>query len=274
MKRTWTALHVVGLIVGGYIVFTEVASNVEHIVHGTGSLYNPAVFTAIGVSIGTVFAFTMAMDALEDWKRLSSWVNAMGLFAAFVFGTAFTLSTTLDRTSTARDNHLTQIWKNDEESKSLLEVFQKVSYQAARECGSGRGKKCEAISDEVKVAQMRLDQRRSSLDSMGKRISAATGGMITPEKASIFQPMFMPIAMFFMGIFMVAYGVKGRIVTGEFQHALETPLTGMAAKEDKAKRFIKEYMNTHGNAPSINQVKSIAEVSYPTAKRYLDRYKT
>lgn len=268
MKRKWTALHLAGLGIGGYIVATEVISNVEHIVHGTQSLYNPAVFTAIGVSIGTVFAFAMAMDALEDWKKLSSWVNAMGLLAAFVFGTAFTLSTTLDRTATARDTHLAKVWKNDQEMDSLMKIFQNVSYQAARECGTGRGQKCEAISAEVKVAQLRIDQRRNSLDSMGKRISVATGGLIEPDVASIFQPMFMPIAMFLMGTFMVAYGVKGRAVKPEFN----VGLTGMAAKEDTARRFITEYRQTNNKCPTAAAVRKVAGVSDPTARMYLKKY--
>lgn len=268
MKRIWTSLHVTALVVGGYIIATEVASNVEHIVHGTGRVFDPAVFTAVGVSIGTVFAFTMAMDALEDWKKLSSWINASGLIAAFIFGTAFTLSTTLDRTATARDNHLAKVWKNDQEMNSLMEIFQKVSYQAARECGTGRGQKCEAISAEVKVAQTRIDQRRNSLDSMGKRISVATGGWIDAELASMFQPMFMPIAMFLMGTFMIAYGVKGKVVKSEFN----VGLTGMAAKEDKARRFINEYRTMNGKLPTASQVKSIVAVSDPTARSYLRKY--
>lgn len=268
MKRKWHTLHIIALVVGGYIIATEIFSNVEHIIHGTKSLFNPAVFTAIGVSIGTVFAFTMAMDSLEEWKKLSSWVNASGLMVSFIFGTAFTLSTTLDRTATARDSQLAAIWKNDSEMNSLQDIFQKVSYQAARECGSGRGQRCEAISAEVKIAQSRIDQKRNNLDSMGKRISAATGGMIDAETASIYQPMFMPIAMFLMGTFMIAYGMKGRIVRPEFNLGL----TGMAAKEDKARRFINEYRTVNKSLPSIAEIKTIAGVSYPTAKTYLKKY--
>jgi len=268
MKRKWSTLHIIALLVGGYILITEIFSNVEHIVHGTKSLYNPAVFTAIGVSIGTVFAFAMAMDALEDWKKLSSWVNATGLMIAFLFGTAFTLSTTLDRTATARDSQLTSVWKNDPEMNSLMNIFHKVSYQSARECGSGRGQKCEAISAEVKIAQTRIEQRRASLDSMGKRISAATGGLIDAETASIYQPMFMPIAMFLMGTFMIAYGMKGRLVKPEFNLGL----TGMAAKEDKARRFINEFRTINNSLPSVAEIKTIAGVSYPTAKTYLKKY--
>ena len=268
MKRKWHTLHIIALVVGGYIIATEIFSNVEHIVHGTKSLFNPAVFTAIGVSIGTVFAFTMAMDSLEEWKKLSSWVNATGLIVACLFGTAFTLSTTLDRTATARDSQLASLWKNDSELNSLMDILHKVSYQSARECGSGRGQKCEAILAEVKITQTRIDKKRASLDSMGMRISALSGGMIDAKTASIYQPMFMPIAMFLMGIFMIAYGMKGRMVKPEFNLGL----TGMAAKEDKARRFINEFRTTNNSLPSVAEIKTIAGVSYPTAKIYLKKY--
>jgi hypothetical protein len=269
MKRTWTSLHIVALVVGGYIVATEIGSNVEHIIHGTGSFYNPAVFTAIGVSIGTVFAFTMAMDALEDWKKLSSWVNATGLAAAFLFGTAFTLTTTLDRTATARDSLLSKKWKEDDEMANLAKMYQNISLQSTQECGSGRGKKCDALSAERSSIEQRILAKQEDLDSMGKRIHKLTGGMISVSAASIFQPMFMPIAMFLMGTFMVAYGVKGKFVKPEFD--IQT-LTGMDSKEDKAKRYIEKYRAAKGSAPTIMQVKTVAEVSYPTAKKYLARY--
>lgn len=268
MKRTWSTLHIIALLIGGYILITEIFSNVEHIVHGTKSLYNPAVFIAIGVSIGTVFAFAMAMDSLEEWKKLSSWVNAIGLMIAFIFGTAFTLSTTLDRTATARDSQLNVVRMNDKELNFEIENLQKLSLQSARECGSGRGQKCEAISAEVKLVGIRVEAKKAALDSMGKRISSATGGLISAENATIFQPMFLPLAMFLMGTFMISYGMKGRLVQPEFKICL----TGMAAKEDKARRFINEYKTTNGGLPSIIEVKKVADVSYPTAKLYLRKF--
>ena len=268
MKRTWSTLHIIALLIGGYILITEIFSNVEHIVHGTKSLYNPAVFIAIGVSIGTVFAFAMAMDSLEEWKKLSSWVNAIGLMIAFIFGTAFTLSTTLDRTATARDSQLNVVRMNDKELNLEIDNLQKLSLVATRECSTGRGQKCEAISAEVNMIEKRVEAKKASLDSMGKRISSATGGLISAENATIFQPMFLPLAMFLMGTFMISYGMKGRMVEPEFKIGL----TGMAAKEDKARRFICEYKSTNGSLPSVIEVKKVADVSYPTAKLYLRKF--
>lgn len=272
MIRSWTTLHVIALFVGGYIVATEVASNVEHIVHGTGSIYNPAVFIAIGVSVGTVFSFTMAMDAMENWKKISSWINAAGLIAAFIFGTAFTLSTTLDRTAIARDNALTKVWKNDQEMKNLDQLYQTAQYSVSKECGSGRGKKCEALSVEIVNIKKQIEVRQSDLDSMGKRINVATGGLISAENASILQPMLLPIAMFLMGTFMLAYGMKGR-ETEPTASEFDLELTGMDAKEEKAKRFIREYKKKNRKLPSVSDVRKVSDVSYPTAVKYLKKHK-
>lgn len=269
MKRKWMALHIAAIIIGSYIVVTEVVSNVEHIMVGTGSIYNPAVFTAIGVSIGTVFAFSMAMNALEEWRKLSSWINAIGLFVAFLFGAAFTLSTTLDRTATARDNQLVKVWQTDEQLNTYVKSFNTLSTQASRECATGRGQRCEAVVVEISQLQEKIKVRRSELDSMGKRFAAATGGVVSAESMSILQPMFLPISMFLMGIFMVAYGMKGRLVQPEFQQQIE--LNGKELQKDKAFRFIREYKEKNGRSPTVKQVMNIASVSYGTAKKYIEK---
>lgn len=269
MKRKWTALHIAGIVIGGYVVLTEIISNVEHIIQGTGSYYNPAVFLVIGVSVGTVFAFSMAMNALEEWRKLSSWINAIGLFVAFFFGAAFTLSTTLDRTATARDNQLVKVWQSDEQLNTYVKTHSSLSAQASKECATGRGRRCEDITQEIVLLNEKIKNRRSELDSMGKRIAMVMGGAISAETMSIIQPMFMPISMFLMGIFMVAYGLKGRLVAPEFQQAIE--LKGKELKEDTALRFIREYKQKNGRCPTVKQVMTVAQVSYVTAKKYIDK---
>jgi len=271
MKRKWTALHVVGILIGGYIVVTEVISNVEHIVTGTGSIYNPAVFTSIGVSVGTVFAFSMAINALEEWRKVSSWIIAAGLITAFLFGAAFTLSTTLDRTATARDNQLTKIWQSDEQLKTLQKSQNGLSVQSSKECATGRGRRCEDITLELSMLQEKIQKRQSELDSMGKRFAMATGHVVSAESMSIVQPMFMPISMFLMGIFMVAYGMKGRVVPPEFHQDIQ--LEGKELKEDKALRFIRQFGEKNGRPPTVKQVMNVTSVSYTTAKKYIDKYR-
>ena len=48
----------------------------------------------------------------------------------------------------------------------------------------------------------------------------------------MFQPMLLPVALFLMGAYFVAFGLAGTKVKPEF----EVELTGRAAADDKAKR--------------------------------------
>lgn len=276
--RTYTNLHKVAFGVGALCVGVTVGSNVEHIVKQSGTIYDPAVFAAFAVSVGVVFALAAAMDAFEDWRKLSSWVNGSALFACYVFGAAYELSTTFDRTASLRDQTLQRTWKGDKQHEELVALYTKVSYMAARTCGEEKGgvKKvsistaCSAIRNEVDIAQERLDQRRAELDPLGKRVAWMSMGYLDVTTASNIQPLFLPIALFLMGSFFVAYGVKGRLVPAEFS----TELTGMAAKEDKARRFIEAYWNENNSLPSVAQVCKIVGVSDPTARKYLRKMRS
>lgn len=270
MIRVYTPLHKVALGVGALCVAVEVGSNVEHIVKQAGSIYDPAVFAAIAVSIGVVFALSCCMDAFENWKKLSSWVNGTALLACYLVGAAYILSTTFDRTSTLRDNNMQNYWKKDQQHQELTKLYTNVSYMAARTCGEQKERKngsraCSDIRQEVEIAQERLEQRRGELDPLGKRVAWMSMGYLDVATAGMIQPMFLPIALFLMGSFFVAYGAKGKFIPAEFS----TELTGMAAKEDKARRFIRTFQNEHNTLPSVSQVCSVAGISTPTARKYL-----
>ena len=171
-----------------------------------------------------------------------------------------------------------RVWNKDKQHNEYQSLLIKVSNSAARTCGEANWQKvdakkasraCADIRQEVDIAQEKLEMRRGELDPLGKRISWMSMGYMDVTTAGMIQPMFLPIALFLMGTFMVAYGVKGRMVPAEF----DTALTGMAAKEDKAARFIVAYYQSHNNLPSVADVCRTAKVSEPTARKYLRQYR-
>ncbi len=48
-----------------------------------------------------------------------------------------------------------------------------------------------------------------------------------------------------------------------------TELTGMAKKEDRARRFIQAYQEQNSKLPTVSEVCKTAGVSDPTARKYL-----
>lgn len=270
MTRVHTPLHYVIGSIGLLCLFVEIGSNVDHTAKQAGTIYDAAAFAAIAVSIGVAFALAGAMDAFEDWRKLSSWVNGSALFACYLVGAAYTLTTTFERTSSLRDQSMSRTWKNDKQHEELVSLYSKVSYMAARTCGEQKDRKngskaCTDIRNEVEIAQERLDQRRGELDPMGKRVAWLSMGTLDVATAGNIQPLFLPIALFLMGSFFIAYGVKGRMIPAEFT----TELSGMAAKEDKARRFISAYLADNGALPTVTQVCKVAGVSMPTARKYI-----
>jgi hypothetical protein len=264
--------------IGTFIVGVTILSNVEHIYRQVGTLYDPSIFAAFAVSVGIVACLAFAMDAFEDWRKLSSWVNGGALLAAYFAGVAYEITTTFDRTSTARDTFMERTWNKDTQYAESQKLLIKVSNMAARTCGEANWQKvdpkkasraCADIRQEVEIAEEKLETRRGELDPLGKRVAWLSMGYMDVKTAGMVQPMFLPIALFLMGSFFVAYGVKGKMVPAEF----DTALTGMAAKEDKASRFIAAYYQQHSNLPSVADVCRTAKVSEPTARKYLRSYR-
>lgn len=270
MTRIRTPLHWVVGSVGALCVGVIIGSNVDHIVKQTGTIYCPEAFAAFATSVGVVVALAAAMDVFEDWRKLSSWINGSALFAAYLFGAGYELTTTFDRTSTLRDQTMAKTWKGDKQHEDLTKLYTRVSYMAARTCAEDKTKKnknqaCSDIRQEVDIAQERLELRRGELDPLGKRVAWMSMGYLDVQTAGHIQPLLLPIALFLMGSFFVAYGVKGKFVEAEFS----TELSGMAAKEDKARRFILAYQEQNSRLPTVSDVCKTAGVSDPTARKYL-----
>ena len=258
MKRIYSPLHVTAVLVGVMCTTVEVFSNVDHIVHQTHSLYDPSVAAVIATSIGVVIALACAMEAF----RQRHFGNGVALAIAFALGAGYTLTTTLDRVSTVRDATLSKKWDNDPQYRELLTLHQKVQYMAARECGSGRGIKCDSISQEVTIAQKRIEARQGELDSMGKRLAALIPG-VSASAASTYQPMLLPVSLFLMGSWFVAFGLNGRKVPSEFNLGL----TGKDAVRAKAERFSDAFQKVNGRLPKPLELQRELGVTVQVSRR-------
>ena len=145
MTKVWTPLHKVAMGIGAFIVGVTILSNVEHIYKQVGTLYDPAIFAAFAVSIGIVGCLTFALDSFEDWKKLSSWVNGGALLMAYFAGVAYEITTTFDRTSTARDQYMERVWNKDKQHNEYQSLLIKVSNSAARTCGEANWQKVRRL---------------------------------------------------------------------------------------------------------------------------------
>jgi len=261
MTRTsYSAIHYVAASVGISCTLVECFSNVEHIFRQTGTLHDPAVAAALVTSIGVVIALSCSLVAFRQMHV----INGTMLLCAFGLGAAFTLSTTLDRVASARDATLSAKWKADPQHQELVALHSKVSYLAARECGTGRGAKCDAIAQEVRIAEQRLEARRGELDSLGKRLAALVPG-VTASGASLYQPMLLPLTLFLLGSWLTAFGVSGRQTVAEF-HVKQV---GRPALVERANRFAREFRAAHRRLPSAAEVEQALGVSTFVARGLL-----
>lgn len=268
MKTVHTPLHIGAAIAGIACTATEVVSNIDHIVHSTKTLYDPAVAAVAVTSIGVTFAMACVYRAFRDRQVLTG----IMLLLAFLTGAGYTLSTTLERVAAHRDTKLEKIWSADLEIQRLTKVRDQMNYTATRERvegnkgknrQAGEGQSYNAARAEAQIASDLLSARKAELDSMGKRISAITFGRVSVETASMFQPMLLPVALFLMGSYFVAFGLAGTKVKPEF----EVELTGRAAADDKAKRFANQFKQTHGRLPSPAEIEKAIGVSQFIARR-------
>ena len=247
MNRVHSPLHICAASVGVLCVLVELLSNTQHIHHMVQSYADPAVLAAVATSIGVTIALTCAMAAFRQWHV----VNGSMLLVTFLLGAAYTLSTTLDRTSSARDAALAKVWASDQTHEELRQLLRRVTYAAARSCaGSGaKSKACLDATPEIDVAKRRIEERRGELDAMGRRLAAIVPG-ITPAQASLYQPMLLPVTLFLMGSFLLAFGINGKTVQPEFK----VELCGRDALLDKARRFTAEFKAKNGRSPKIAEV--------------------
>lgn len=266
MKRTYTTIHVLGAIAGLLCILVDVASNGEFVYAQTKTIYDSQFAAVFTVAIATALALTACMAAV----RQRAIVTAVMLFAGYVYGTAFSLSATLDRVATGRDAQLSEKFRGDDIWKSTKKKRDHLDYAASRECsrvdprsGRSRGPRCEAAEREVRVADDLLKKREEQLDSLGVRIAAFLPASVRPSHVSLYQPTLLPVALLVLGQWLTAFGVNGRRVAPEF---------GIAAAaehsvEARARRLRQEFQRVHGRDPKPKEIAQALNTTIAVSKR-------
>lgn len=260
-------IHWTALVVGIVGAFVEGLSNVDHIQKQVGSLYDPGVFAAAITSVGAavLLAFT-----IKSFSQKHLMVGA-GLLVTLIFTAGYTVSTTLTRTSEARHKALQITFQKDAQWNEMFRLYQSLAARASSECGLGAGPKCQANSSHMYLQQGKLKERETELDAMGQQVAWMLSPFVTVsvETAGRIQPMFLPMALFLLAMFCVAFGERGEWVEPEF----DTALQGRDAIEDKARRYIEAYKQANGGkAPPVTQVQKVVDIKEWQARTLVKRY--
>jgi len=242
----------------------DVVSNVDFMYASTGKLFDSSIAAVVAVALGTAFALTASLAAL----RQRAVVAAIMLFFGFLLGAGFSLSATLDRVATQRDVALAKVWTSDPEIASLQGSLMTLRAQTAAECGTGVGDKCrklrEALESETAAIGPQIAARQAKLDSMGQRIAAMLP-FLSVEQASMYQPVLLPIALFVLANWLLAFGLSGAPVIPEF----DIRLSGRAEQEERAKRYVTQYKGQFNRAPNVVELRRALQVSEGIAKKAL-----
>lgn len=266
MQRKHYAIHWAAASAGLAALAVSIGSNVVHLRSEFGTYIDPAIAAVVVVTACVALALSCAFAAIRE-KHVVTGVLLLALFAA---GSAFEISTTLDRTATARHDRLSAVWKADHEWSRLAKVEAEQSYLASRTCAQvgkdsvSEGPQCRAHRRESLIAKDLREKREVQLDRLGMSLSALIPGL-DARKASLYQPVLLPIALFFAANFLLAFGVNGVRVKPEF----DTCLTGRAADVDKARRFVEAYMSQNGAKPTAAAVIAQTGVKDFTARQVL-----
>lgn len=258
-------IHWIALVVGITGAFVEGLSNIDDIAKKVGSLYDPGVFAAAITSVGAAVLLAFVIRAFSQ-KHL---LVGIGLLTALIFTAGYTVSTTLTRTSEARAKALNLVFQKDAQYQELFKVYSALAARSASECGVGAGPKCQANREALYLSQGKLKERETELDAMGQQVKWMLSPFIdvSVETAGRIQPMFLPMALFLLSMFCVAFGERGEWQKPEF----DVGLKGKEAEDDKAARYIASYKAAHGKLPPAAEVSKVASISEWRARKALDK---
>lgn len=248
MKREYTSLHVMAQIIGMTHVLTDAGSNVEFMWRQLGTIWDTNLLMVIVVAIGGAFALSVV---IKSWQQ-KDYVLALWVFLGFCFASIFSLSATYNRVATTSQVAAQEILKNDEEYKSLYLIYQSAVRDAGIECSPGRGGRgdnCEKAETAVTALKKKLKVRKGELDVN----FAGVSGDLTM--------LALPLALWVLGNGLLAFGINGRKIPPEF--VLDKPDT----PQEKARRFVLEYVSTNGKTPTLKLVMERTGVSVHYARK-------
>lgn len=257
--REHTPLHVSAAILGGTCLLVSVWANVDHLKTQAGSYLDPTIAAIFAVTIANAVMLASAMAAFRAWNI----VNGIALVLGFLVGSAFEVTTTLERVALMRDQAQIEREADDRILQALVSEHSGLVKMRQTECVGGFGPRCGYLDTEEYRTKMAIKSRRSELDSGGQRIAAYLGGTVTPQQASLYQPGLLPIALFLGANFLFAFGIGGQTKPPEFN----VGLTGRAALNAKAERFADQFQATHGRMPQSREIEQALGVTVNVARR-------
>lgn len=261
--REYTIMHKLAMVAGGCMLIVGIWASLEIFYEETHHLINATMASVIVVSICTVVALKVSRDA---WRQKNRGF-AFALFCAFLFGAAFTVTTTLDRTASMRDQKLARLIRENPEIQELKDKLKEAEAKASAECENvvGRtsfGDQCKFKLSKVEEIQEKIDDTVSKIDSMGIRLAAMIPG-ITPDTASRYQPAIFPLSAFLFEVLLLTWGLDGRQIPPEFN----MELGGRDALNAKAIRFAEQWQIQHKRLPKPADIERALNVTPQVAKR-------
>jgi hypothetical protein len=228
-------LAAIGL--AGWLAYTEAVGTYEFLFKQQGEV-NYIVNGGVGLTLAAVLLPHFMSQAI---KARRFWRAAM-ILVGFILAISFVITAGVNRTGTASDvadadrrqaqRKLDAAKANVQDATAAL-ASDKMLIKG--ECKSGVGNECKALArDSKETLKATLDLRTKlaetkepTEDNTPVRLSALTGGLVTPEQIKTYLPALLPIGMALVGGLLFTLG-------------LETPLPSKSTPEGKPWRWRRE----------------------------------
>jgi uncharacterized lipoprotein NlpE involved in copper resistance len=222
------------------------------------------------VTIGTAVALSLAISAWQQGR----WILSLAFVAAWILGTSFSLSASLNRTASTLSAHNSQMQTKNLGSNTASEALadakvflSDIRVKMISECSTGRGPKCRSLENQVNTAQANIDQKRKSLVKAGANVVEDPAGevlealgIITKKNYALLQVLFLPLLLELGSVFL-AYGFSNR------RSALKVALDDLSNKE----QFLADYhaARAKGSHPNVVELASKHGTSRATGYRWI-----
>lgn len=268
-KRDTT--HYAALAVGVAAAAIEGYSNIEYIHSVVGQYSDPGVFAAGITSVGAAVLLAFSIKSFKHLTTAGTTIG-LGLLLTLMFTAAYTMSTTLDRTSYVRQQKLVKVAENDIKYQEMMRIYKAIAARTVTECGAGVGERCRNNKAGLVATENDMNKRITELDSMGMQVQwmlSLVGIKLDVETSGKIAPMFLPVALFLLGMFCIAYGERGYWIPDEKPEFDEdSVVANSTAQKEKAIRFIREYASRNGRYPTPAVVKQVVKCNTYYARKY------
>lgn len=265
-------IHYSAIAVGVCAATVEGYSNIEHIHSAVNNYTDPSIFAAAITSVGAAVLLAFAIKSFKRMNVAGAFIG-VGLILTLAFTAAYTMSTTLDRTSAVRLQKLTKIAEGDVKYQEMLKIYKAIASRTVEECGKGVGERCRNNKSGLAATENDMRNRLSELDTMGQQVRwmmSSIGIDTDVETAGKIAPMFLPVALFLLGMFCIAFGEKGSWVEPEKPEFDDNEITSNnTVEKEKAVRFVREYAARNNKYPPPAAVRQVIGCNNYHARKYI-----